>query len=220
MKKRSWREAGSNSEQRSVAACRGHLHLLQSKTKMSPVRYIISLRRWGAIASRGRPSPTPSTGSGSAASWRGPGNLSGRSTCQRIPPNFPGYRPYCPYRLDPALAQKLVRRSPSYGKPVAVFSWFGPTSGRYVVDLLNTLGFRARLVPTKKTVCRLNTTWMSNLEGWAMDYLGASDFILLLRRRSPHRERTERRLAESRAKASTGARSPGRPPTNASPTSR
>ena len=69
------------------------------------------------------------------------------TTCQLIPPNFPGYRRYCPYSLEPALAQKLVHRSPSYGKPVAVFSWDGPTSGRYVVELLNTLGFRARLVP-------------------------------------------------------------------------
>jgi len=79
-----------------------------------------------------------------------------RPTCQLVPPNFPGYRPYCRYTLRPgptwtapntALALKLARRSPSYGKPVSVFSWYEPTSGRYIVELLNTLGFRARLVP-------------------------------------------------------------------------
>ncbi len=47
------------------------------------------------------------------------------STCQLIPPNFPGYRPYCPYNLEPRAAQKLVHRSPSYGKPVSVFSYVG-----------------------------------------------------------------------------------------------
>ena len=45
------------------------------------------------------------------------------STCQLVPPNSPGYRPYCPYKLDPARAQKLVHRSPSYGKPVSVLSY-------------------------------------------------------------------------------------------------
>jgi ABC-type transport system substrate-binding protein len=99
------------------------------------------------------------------------------TTCQLIPPNFPGYRPYCPYRLEPALAQKLVHRSPSYGKPVTVFSWAGPPSGRYVVELLKTLGFRARLVPTKKDGFPAEDHLDVQLTGWAMDYLGASDFI-------------------------------------------
>ena len=53
------------------------------------------------------------------------------STCQLVPPNFPGYRPYCPYKLDRARAQKLVHRSPSYGKPVSVFSYVrGTNTGR------------------------------------------------------------------------------------------
>jgi peptide/nickel transport system substrate-binding protein len=98
------------------------------------------------------------------------------TTCQLIPPNFPGYRPYCPYRLEPALAQKLVHRSPSYGKPVAVFSAAGPPSGRYVVELLNTLGFRARLLPSDENGYPIGVPDVQ-LTGWAMDYLGASDFI-------------------------------------------
>ena len=106
-------------------------------------------RRWGTITSRGRPSPTPSTATGSAALIELGSSLV--TTCQLIPPNFPGYRPYCPYNLElRTLAQKLVHRSPSYGKPVSVFSWAGPTAGRYVVELLNTLGFRARLVAVRR----------------------------------------------------------------------
>ena len=99
------------------------------------------------------------------------------TTCQLIPPNFPGYRRYCPYSLEPALAQQLVHRSPSYGKPVAVFSWAGPTPGRYVVELLNTLGFRARLVPATDEGLPAEDHLDVQLTGWAMDYLGASDFI-------------------------------------------
>ena len=53
----------------------------------------------------------------------GSSSLPAPSTCQLLPTNFPGYRPYCPYKLDPARAQKLVRRSPSYGKPVSVVSY-------------------------------------------------------------------------------------------------
>jgi peptide/nickel transport system substrate-binding protein len=99
-----------------------------------------------------------------------------RPACRRIPPNFPGYRPDCPYSLDPALALKLVHRSPSYGKPVAVYSWNGPTPGRYIVELLNTLGFRARLLPSDENGYPIGFPDVE-LYGWAMDYLGASSFI-------------------------------------------
>ncbi|HEY7257885.1 MAG TPA: ABC transporter substrate-binding protein [Gaiellales bacterium] len=109
----------------------------------------------------------------------GPGGAPAQSTCQRIPPNFPGYRPYCPYNLEPALAQQLVHRSPSYGKPVAVFSWYGPKPGRYVVDLLNTLGFRAHLLPSDENGYPMGVPDVQ-LYGWAMDYLGASDFVQVL----------------------------------------
>jgi peptide/nickel transport system substrate-binding protein len=101
------------------------------------------------------------------------------TTCQRIPPNFPGYRRYCPYSLEPALAQTLVHRSPSYGKPVAVYSWDGPAPGRYVLELLNTLGFRARLLPSDENGFPIGVPDVQ-VYSWAMDYLGASDFIQLL----------------------------------------
>jgi ABC-type transport system substrate-binding protein/class 3 adenylate cyclase len=106
-------------------------------------------------------------------------------TCQLIPPNFPGYRPHCPYTIQPGrtwtapnrtLAQELARRSPSYGKPVSVFSVYGPASGRYVVGLLNTLGYRARLVPPKEDGAPTEDPDVLML-GYGADYVGAADFI-------------------------------------------
>jgi peptide/nickel transport system substrate-binding protein len=104
------------------------------------------------------------------------------STCQLVAPNSPGYRPYCPYKLDRARAQKLVHRSPSYGKPVSVLPYVrGTNTGRYFVDLLNSLGFRARLTPVDE---RGNPKEAQDitLYSWVVDYVGASDFILGLRR--------------------------------------
>ena len=103
-------------------------------------------------------------------------------TCQLIPPNFPGHRPYCPYKLDPAHAQKLVHRSPSYGKPVSVLSYVrGTNTARYVVELLNNLGFRARLTPVDENGVSKKTPDI-DFYSWVVDYVGASDFILGLRR--------------------------------------
>ena len=79
-------------------------------------------------------------------------------TCQLLPPNFPGYRPYCPYTLDPgpgaawtapdlASARRLVRASGTAGDEVVVWwhSEFGPQAGQYLEQLLRSLGYRARL---------------------------------------------------------------------------
>ena len=60
------------------------------------------------------------------------GEAAARPTCQQLPPNFPGYEPYCPYTKDPGPegegpwiapdleeAQELVRRSGTAGMRVA-----------------------------------------------------------------------------------------------------
>jgi YVTN family beta-propeller protein len=78
-------------------------------------------------------------------------------TCQILSPNFPGYRPYCPYTLDPspagawaapdrATAARLIKQSGTSGMPVTVWSsaWFADVS-RYFVRLLDSLGYHARL---------------------------------------------------------------------------
>jgi len=78
-------------------------------------------------------------------------------TCQFVPPNFPGYRPYCPYTLKPspagawiladrAAATRLIKASGTSGMRVTVWSYseFAAVS-RYFVKLLDSLGYRARL---------------------------------------------------------------------------
>jgi YVTN family beta-propeller protein len=78
-------------------------------------------------------------------------------TCQLLPPNFPGYQPYCPFTLDPspagawtapdrATAQRLIKASGTSGMEVTVWS-FADFAGvsRYFVRLLDSLGYRARV---------------------------------------------------------------------------
>jgi YVTN family beta-propeller protein len=85
------------------------------------------------------------------------GPLAAQPTCQVLPPTMPGYQPYCPYTLqasrggawtapDLARAQQLVRASGTRGDQVTVL-WPGPlpTTGHYVVSVLNQLGYRASL---------------------------------------------------------------------------
>jgi YVTN family beta-propeller protein len=87
------------------------------------------------------------------------GQSLGVVTCQVLPPNFDGYRPTCPYTADPnragtwtapdvARARKLVRLSGTAGEAVTFWipRWinFGAASGRYVVSVLDSLGYRAR----------------------------------------------------------------------------
>jgi YVTN family beta-propeller protein len=78
-------------------------------------------------------------------------------TCQVLPPNFPGYQPYCPYTLDPspagawaapdrAAAARLIKQSGTRGVPVTVWSFAGFAKvSRYFVRLLDSLGYHARL---------------------------------------------------------------------------
>jgi peptide/nickel transport system substrate-binding protein len=72
------------------------------------------------------------------------------STCQVLPPNFPGYRRTCPYGHGGAhgldTARRLVRASGNVGTTVTV--WVPrplANQGRYVVSVLNMVGYRARL---------------------------------------------------------------------------
>jgi peptide/nickel transport system substrate-binding protein len=71
-------------------------------------------------------------------------------SCQIIPPNLPGYRRTCPYRsggvagLD--AARRRVRQSRTRGASVTV--WVPSElaeQGRYMVSLLDAIGYRARL---------------------------------------------------------------------------
>jgi peptide/nickel transport system substrate-binding protein len=82
----------------------------------------------------------------------------GAVTCQLLPPDFPGYIPYCPYTVEPASsgrwlapdvakAQALVRDSGTQGARVSL-SWPAFADHRYGQSLVTTLrniGYRARL---------------------------------------------------------------------------
>jgi ABC-type transport system substrate-binding protein/DNA-binding SARP family transcriptional activator len=89
-------------------------------------------------------------------------SLTAQPTCQVLAPTLPGYRPYCPYTLDPgpggswtapdfARAERLVERSGTRGTKVTLLmtppSPGAPTLqiGRYVVSVLDRLGYQASL---------------------------------------------------------------------------
>jgi YVTN family beta-propeller protein len=68
------------------------------------------------------------------------------ASCQILPANYPGYRPYCPYEHNFAQARRLVASSGTRGTPVTV--WTRTSYKRFfalVVETLETLGYPARL---------------------------------------------------------------------------
>ncbi len=80
-----------------------------------------------------------------------------RPTCQIIPPTTTGYRPYCPYTVDPdvaglwrgpdlASARSLVDASGTKGQAVAL--WTGPdfrSEADYVAGVIDQLGYRTNV---------------------------------------------------------------------------
>jgi ABC-type transport system substrate-binding protein len=107
------------------------------------------------------------------------GPQAAQPTCQVLPPNFPGYRPYCPYTAgtdhtkwtasDPATAHILAKQSKSYGKTV----WVNPgdPTSTYMIHLLDHLGFKAKLGNNN-----YNSVW-APAGGFGEDYPGANDFV-------------------------------------------
>jgi peptide/nickel transport system substrate-binding protein len=97
------------------------------------------------------------------------GPAAARLTCQILPPNFPGYEPYCPYTTDPGpggqwtgpdfeQAMRLVQRSGTAGTHVTL--WYSPSPvfpaepavAKYFVRLMDELGFVADLRSTTDTI--------------------------------------------------------------------
>jgi YVTN family beta-propeller protein len=127
------------------------------------------------------------------------GPLAVQATCQVLPPTMPGYRPYCPYTILPspggawtapnlALAQRLVRKSGTQGDRVTVLygsegiSFPSLPTGRYVVSVLDQLGYRASL-RTVNPEAYFNVLGDSRDDvqagffSWYQDYPAPSDFI-------------------------------------------
>jgi peptide/nickel transport system substrate-binding protein len=125
-------------------------------------------------------------------------------TCQILPPNFPGYVPYCPYTKNPgqsqsastgnwsapdlAKAQQLVAQSGTKGAAVKVntdTTDVDKSLGLYFVGLLNKLGYKATL---QALSADLQYPYAQNsknkvqfaFSSWYQDYPAASDFINIL----------------------------------------
>jgi peptide/nickel transport system substrate-binding protein len=118
-------------------------------------------------------------------------------TCQVLPPNFPGYKPYCPYTLHPGTtwtapdmkkAMALMKSSHMAGTPVKVNVTNDPVGkgiGLYFVSLLNQLGFKATLQAMSGDI---QYPYIQNSKNkvpfaysqWYQDYPAASDFLNVL----------------------------------------
>jgi YVTN family beta-propeller protein len=98
--------------------------------------------------------------------WGGPETA--QRTCQILPPNFPGYRPYCPYTAgsttsgkwtapDLTKARALVARSGTHGMKVTLWAWSLANGGRprgklggfnqVAMKALLSLGYRVAVKP-------------------------------------------------------------------------
>jgi peptide/nickel transport system substrate-binding protein len=119
-------------------------------------------------------------------------------TCQILPPNFPGYKPYCPYTKNPgsgkwtapdlAKARQLVAASGTKGASVRVTvdtTDVAKGLGLYFVGLLNKIGYKATLQALSPDIqypyCqnsknKVQFCWSS----WYQDYPAASDFLNIL----------------------------------------
>jgi peptide/nickel transport system substrate-binding protein len=118
--------------------------------------------------------------------------------CQILPPNFPGYQPYCPYTKNPgsgkwtapdmAKAKALMKASGMIGQPVKVNTDTTPVNkglGLYFVGLLNQLGFKATLQALSPSIQYAYSQNSKNhlqfaFSSWYQDYPAASDFLNIL----------------------------------------
>jgi YVTN family beta-propeller protein len=128
------------------------------------------------------------------------GRLSVRPTCQILPPNFQGYRPYCPYTLNPTSggqwsapdltkARQLVKESGTAGMKVTLVypSYFPKAGGPYLVSALRDLGYRATLhadvgAPDDfealgNFIANSKNRVQIGVVGWIPDFPAASQFI-------------------------------------------
>jgi peptide/nickel transport system substrate-binding protein len=119
-------------------------------------------------------------------------------TCQVLPPNFPGYEPYCPYTKNPgsgkwtgadmAKAKQLIEQSGTKGAAVKVTTTTTPNDkayGLYFVGLLNDLGYKASLQALSSDiqypyVQNTKNHVQFSFSNWYQDYPAASDFLVIL----------------------------------------
>jgi len=119
-------------------------------------------------------------------------------TCQVLPPNMPGYKPYCPYTTNPgsgkwtgpdmAKAKQLIEESGTKGAAVKVNSDTTDVDkafGLYFIGLLNKLGYKASAQFLSNDI---QYPFIQNSKNkvqfafsdWFADYPAASDFLDIL----------------------------------------
>jgi len=130
----------------------------------------------------------------------GGGSALAQPTCQILPPNFPGYKPYCPYTsgsdtskwsgIDLAKAKALVKASGTQGMKVVVNSGNDETSkalAEQMVTDMDSIGYKASTqlladgiqypyVQNSKNHSKWNIAWSA----WYQDYPAPSDFLNVL----------------------------------------
>lgn len=115
------------------------------------------------------------------------GSLFASPSCQILPVNYPGYRPYCPHRGDLAEAKRLVAASGTRGATVVVWTRasYEPFYA-HVAEALRSLGYRARLrvVKDKSYFEALEQadpkTVHASYGGWFTEYPSAGEHITSL----------------------------------------
>jgi peptide/nickel transport system substrate-binding protein len=130
----------------------------------------------------------------------GGGSALAQPTCQILPPNFPGYKPYCPYTkgsdttkwtgTDLTKAKALVKASGTEGMKVVVNSASDETQkalAEQMVTDLDSIGYKASTqlltgsiqypyVQNSKNHSKWNVGWSA----WYQDYPAPSDFLNVL----------------------------------------
>ena len=120
--------------------------------------------------------------------------------CQVLPPNFPGYKPYCPYTSgtdhtkwtapDLAKAKQLVKQSGTAGMKVVVNGTndeTGKALAAQMVSDLDSIGYQASsqlLAPSIQYPFSQNSSnlgkWSVAWSDWYQDYPAPSDFLNVL----------------------------------------
>ena len=111
--------------------------------------------------------------------------------CQVVPPQMPGYSPYCPYTMHPRAngtwsapdlitARRLIAASGTKGMRVRVINDLPTPDLSFIVTLLRKLGYRASpwIVPGRRyglTISDSRNRVQIGSGGWGTDYPAASN---------------------------------------------
>ncbi|MCF3946485.1 ABC transporter substrate-binding protein [Acidiphilium sp. AL] len=125
------------------------------------------------------------------------GNALATPSCQILPPQMPGYVPYCPFTRNPGAdwsapdwkrARHYMQKSGMIGQKVTVVTQIQSPYrqlGVYLQGVLNRLGFKASVKPISPDlqftyIQNSNNNVQISITDWAQDYPAPSDFLNVL----------------------------------------